>query len=253
MSRPVPQALYRQLHDLSAAAHTRVLDYAEARLDHLYPLVDLHEDGTLRNVYSNTSLEPELVIAADLEVEAQRAARLERLVAGETALTTERLEEFAAAVESELFFNCEHVVPQSWFAKKQPMRGDLHHLFTCEPGCNSFRSNIPYWDFPPDLEAIRTECGQLQGRRFEPEAHHGAVARATLYFLVRYPGLITATEAEMPGDRLPILLDWHRTDSPSLWERHRNATIANAQGNRNPFIDHPDWAADVDLTLGFAA
>jgi len=38
-----------------------------------------------------------------------------------------------------LIFNCEHVVPQSWFAKRKPVRGDLHHVFACEPGCNSFR------------------------------------------------------------------------------------------------------------------
>jgi endonuclease I len=38
-------------------------------------------------------------------------------------------------------------VPQSWYAKAEPMRGDLHHLFACEPRCNSFRSNIPYFDF----------------------------------------------------------------------------------------------------------
>jgi endonuclease I len=48
---------------------------------------------------------------------------------------------------AELRFNCEHVVPQSWYAKAEPMRGDLHHLFACEPRCNSFRSNIPYFDF----------------------------------------------------------------------------------------------------------
>ncbi|MCE0446644.1 endonuclease [Streptomyces tricolor] len=39
-------------------------------------------------------------------------------------------------------------MPQSWFAKREPMRGDLHHLFACEPECNSFRGNIPYTDFP---------------------------------------------------------------------------------------------------------
>jgi len=27
-------------------------------------------------------------------------------------------------------------------------------------------------------------------------------------------------------------------------ERHRNAEIQKLQGNRNPFIDHPEWVAD---------
>ena len=33
-------------------------------------------------------------------------------------------------------------------------------------------------------------------------------------------------------------------DPPSLHEKHRNAEIAKIQGNRNPFIDHPEWARD---------
>ena len=37
------------------------------------------------------------------------------------------------SIFSDNLFNCEHVVPQSWFDKKEPMRGDLHHLFACDP------------------------------------------------------------------------------------------------------------------------
>ena len=51
-------------------------------------------------------------------------------------------------LEASAPYNCEHVVPQSWFSKKEPMRGDLHHLFACESRCNSFRGNHAYFDFP---------------------------------------------------------------------------------------------------------
>jgi endonuclease I len=48
----------------------------------------------------------------------------------------------------------------------------------------------------------------------DDEQHHkegkGPVARATLYFLARYP------------------------------EKHRNWAVNERRGNRNPFIDHPD-------------
>ena len=37
---------------------------------------------------------------------------------------------------------------------------------------------------------------------------------------------------------------------PSLYERHRNQAIFERQGNRNPFIDHPEWAAEVDFREG---
>ena len=127
------------------------------------------------------------------------------------------------------------------------MRGDLHHLFACEPGCNSFRGNIPYFDFPDFEEALRDECGKRDGTKFEPSAAKGIVARATLYFLLRYPGNISKS---YDAKRLTTLLSWHNTHEVSEYELHRNVAIFAAQGNRNPFIDHPEWADDIDLKLG---
>ncbi|CAM5672489.1 endonuclease [Streptomyces hirsutus] len=145
-------------------------------------------------------------------------------------------------------FNCEHVVPQSWFAKKEPMRGDLHHLFACEAGCNSFRSNFPYFDFPDFDEAVRDACGMRESVGFEPQEGKGVVARATLYFLLRYPGQVGDAAREFPEDRLPVLLQWHESEAVTEYELHRNAAIAEIQGNRNPLIDHPGWAREIDFT-----
>lgn len=149
-----------------------------------------------------------------------------------------------------MLFNCEHIVPQSWFRKREPMRGDLHHLFACEPDCNSFRGNIPYFDFRDFGEAIRSDCGKKEGNRFEPGAGKGIVARATLYFLLRYPGEIQANAQELPADRLKVLLDWHRIFPPGEYERHRNQAIFEAQGNRNPLIDFPEWGDRIDFAQG---
>ena len=86
--------------------------------------------------------------------------------------------------------------------KREPMRGDLHHLFACESGCNSFRGNIPYFDFPDFEEAVREECGKRVANKFEPAGGKGAVARATLYFLLRYPEIDASTaEYEESGWR----------------------------------------------------
>lgn len=38
-----------------------------------------------------------------------------------------------------------------------------------------------------------------------------------------------------------VLLQWHQQDPPDAWELHRNDVVASFQGNRNPFIDHPEW------------
>jgi endonuclease G len=245
--------LFDQLTTLLDTTHTTRLTYRDARLDHLYPVVDLHPDRQLRSVYSAAHLDPDEVIAAELAAESARAERVREVTSAERFDPSE-LGTLLARLEAEHQFNCEHVVPQSWFDAAEPMRSDLHHLFTCDPGCNSFRSNIPYWQFPADEEAVRGECGRsAEGLKFEPEANHGAVARATLYFLIRYPGLVGDTAKELPLDRLDILLAWHTADEPSVWERHRNAEIARIQGNRNPLVDHPEWAALIDFTQGFAA
>ena len=46
--------------------------------------------------------------------------------------------------------------------------------------------------------------------------------------------------------RLLVLPEpWRSGDPVSEWERHRNAAIYARQGNRNPFIDHPEWAVGV--------
>ena len=99
---------------------------------------------------TRVALDPEQLIRADAEIELRRRERLHALLVSASALGPREFEAAFDALEAELPFNCEHVVPQSWFAKHEPMRGDLHHLFACEPRCNSFRGNTPYADFADD-------------------------------------------------------------------------------------------------------
>jgi len=208
----------------------------------LYPWVDLHPDRLLRSIYSGATFTAEELVRADVRVEAARRRRWSALLAQSTTTFAAQ----AVAVEEELLFNCEHVVPQSWFAKAEPMRGDLHHLFACEPKCNSFRGNTAYFDFA-GTEGVREACGRSAAEGFEPVAGKGPVARATLYFLLRYPGTIGDAAGELPPDRLEMLLSWHEQDPVGDYERHRNAAIEQVQGNRNPFIDDPALARLVDL------
>lgn len=152
----------------------------------LYPWVDLHPDRRLQGIYSGRSFTPEELIGADAQIERERTQRLQALVVGETALGPREVEAAFDALEAELPFNCEHVVPQSWFAKREPMRGDLHHLFACEPRCNSFRGNTPYMDFADDTATL-ADCGRSEAGGFEPAGGKGPVPRATLYFLFATP------------------------------------------------------------------
>ena len=91
----------------------------------------------------------------------------------------------------------------------------------------------------------------------------GDMARAVLYMAIRYEGdpspvtgqsepdleltdvrskiVITSSSPAYMG-LLSTLLAWHQADPPDAAERARNEVIFSFQGNRNPFIDHPEWA-----------
>lgn len=241
-----PAQNFASLHDLLASTHVTEIRYRPA--SHLYPWVDLQPNRRLMSVYSSREFDPQEVIREDFAIE-RHLQELAASLADDPAMSSERAAEILEAASP---FNCEHVVPQSWFAKQEPMRGDLHHLFTCEWGCNSFRGNTPYFDFPDFEEKDRDQCGRRVEDRFEPSAGKGPVARATLYFLVRYPDQIGDAERELQAERLATIVGWHRAFAVTEYERHRNAAIAQMQGNRNPFVDRPELVDQVAFAEGFA-
>jgi len=241
-----PAELQRALHRLLEETHVRPRDYRPSV--ELYPWVDVQPDGHLRHIYSGLRLDPEEAIRVDTRIARQRAARVSAAIHSRPTMGTRDLHELARTVTQELHFNCEHVVPQSWFDEREPMRGDLHHLFTCQPSCNSLRGHKPFAELS-DSQQLLTDCGRILGEdesaTFEPLTGKGAVARATLYFLLRYPGRIEDPMRERTLATVPTLLAWHALEPVTQYELHRNAAIAEAQGNRNPLIDFPDLAGRV--------
>jgi endonuclease G, mitochondrial len=240
-----PDQRYQALKELVSRTHTQKLSYQPS--SRLYPWVDLRPNLKLESIYSKQALDPEQLIAADFRIQTLRMIHAEALSA---SLSVAQRQQKIDLLEASLPYNCEHVVPQSWFRKKEPMRGDLHHLFTCEVQCNSFRGNNPYFDFPDYNKTVRDSCGKLEGGKFEPQVNKGIVARAVLYFILRYPGEIDKTEQEYKADRLPTLIKWHAAQPPGEYEKHRNAAIFEKQGNRNPLIDFPDWADQIAFEKG---
>lgn len=161
---------------------------------------------------------------------------------------------------------------------------DTHMLFLSDSGYNSSRGNKPYADclvgcterttlahngegggsgvFPGNSNWYDSTYWQTWGDR------KGDVARALLYMDVRYeggthgvtgaaepdlvltddPGLIQSSSSNLSVaymGRLADLLRWHAEDPVDDKERLRNEAVFSYQGNRNPFIDHPEWAACV--------
>ena len=110
-----------------------------------------------------------------------------------------------------------------------------------------------------------------------PSNMKGFVARAMLYMALRYDGddddtydLRLAQEAYRDPDaraakanqtrpdahyafgRLSDLLRWHASSAVAEWERARNDAVCAAQGNRNPFVDHPELVTRVFGTVAEA-
>ncbi|WP_181770596.1 endonuclease I family protein [Amycolatopsis pittospori] len=132
---------------------------------------------------------------------------------------------------------------------------DLHHLRAEDVSVNSTRGNK---DFDAGGSPVDEAPGSLtDDDSFEPrDAVKGDVARMILYMSVRYDGSEGYPDLE-PNDavdngskpnigRLSVLLSWNTQDPPDAAEQRRNQVIYDQfQHNRNPFIDHPEWAASI--------
>ncbi|WP_328876542.1 endonuclease [Streptomyces sp. NBC_00287] len=154
-------------------------------------------------------------------------------------------------------WNREHVWAQSHgdFGTSAGPGTDLHHLRPEDVQVNSIRGNL---DFDNGGSSC-TNCGGslVDSNSFEPrDAVKGDVARMILYMAVRYEGDDSWVDLE-PNDsvnngstrfhgRLSVLKAWNDEDPPSAFEERRNQLIyTNYQGNRNPFIDHPEWVEAI--------
>lgn len=243
----VTKATFQELHDLLAATHTRHHNYNPSK--YVYPLVDLHPDGKIRSIYSGKPFTVQELILADQKVDIDRQLRFIEISKAEKMVGAKDFNEALESLEALLPYNCEHVVCQSWFNKQEPMRGDLHHLFACESRCNSFRNNFPYTDlpnYPADAsEKLRSDCGNTVSGFFEPERNKGVVARAVLYFMVRYPGAMSVYD----DSAIQVLKSWAAEQPISLYEKHRNREIYLLQGNRNPFIDYPEILQTLEIKV----
>lgn len=166
-------------------------------------------------------------------------------------------------------WNKEHTWSKSHgdFGDTAPAGTDLHHLRPCDATVNSFKSNrdfdngtTSYTDAsPPSGYTGATGCKYSTADDFEPrDADKGDVARMIFYMAVRYDGVDTSYDLELVDHvysdegtnepfygKLSTLLAWHNADPPDAWEALRNNRIQNLQGNRNPFIDHPEYVASI--------
>lgn len=161
---------------------------------------------------------------------------------------------------------------------------DVHMLMASDISYNSTRSNKPYGNCSSGCSELTTLAynGRGGGSGVYPgnsnwssasvfqtwSGMKGNVARAMFYMDLRYEGgthgvsgaaepdlrltdnasLITQTGGNASVaymGLLSALIQWHQQDPVDAAEQLRNDVIQTYQGNRNPFIDHPEWVACI--------
>ncbi|WP_024589521.1 MULTISPECIES: endonuclease [unclassified Pseudoalteromonas] len=163
-------------------------------------------------------------------------------------------------------YNREHSFPKSWFGGTiEPMNSDVHHIYATDGYVNSKRSNFPFGEVA-SASFTSTNGSKLgsaanslnySGTVFEPiDEFKGDFARAYFYMATRYENVIgtwqtktTSSNAVLNGSSnqvfenwvVAMLLNWHNSDPVSQMELDRNQAAFESQGNRNPYIDHPEF------------
>lgn len=163
-------------------------------------------------------------------------------------------------------YNREHSFPRSWFGGAiEPMNSDVHFIFATDGQVNSYRSSFPYGEVGSNdvvsnngsrLGSARNGLG-YNGTVFEPiDEFKGDLARAAFYVATRYQNIISGWEnntqfsdAVLNGTNTlvfepwytDLLKQWHQQDPVSQKEIERNNAAQIYQGNRNPFVDKPQY------------
>ncbi len=150
-------------------------------------------------------------------------------------------------------WNREHLWAKSHgdFGTTTGIGSDGHCLKPVDRSVNSSRSYLDF-DNGGSAHSEATGC-KYDSDSWEPRDEvKGDVARALFYMAVRYEGTNGEKDLELVDEvntfpdpehgKLSTLLAWHEQDPVDDFERHRNNRIFAWQKNRNPFIDHPEYA-----------
>lgn len=144
-------------------------------------------------------------------------------------------------------WNREHVWPQSTGGFGTSGAGaDIHHLRPTNPSANTSRGNHPYGEIANRNSYVKkvngVNYGYLRSGVFEPlDGVKGDVARIIFYLLLRYAELENKS-ITCVAQSMDMLLKWNAQDPVDDSEKLRNEKAYEIQGNRNPFIDNPEFA-----------
>lgn len=160
------------------------------------------------------------------------------------------------------YLSREHSYPYSWMgeaSQDSANYSDLYLLYLVHQNKgNAVRSNYP-------MNNLKTVTMNFYGGKFgtdsaggfayEPrDFAKGALSRSNFYICATYnragaPFTIpTANEFLGMNQDQNVLKRWSKQFPPNGWEIARHEYVASVQKNRNPFVDHPEWACFIDFS-----
>lgn len=157
-------------------------------------------------------------------------------------------------------YNREHSWCDSWLGGTSPARSDLFHVYPTDGYVNNRRSNYPFgkvgnatWTSSNGSKLGNSISPGYSGTVFEPiDAYKGDFARSAMYMSVRYyledngfSSSPATTKSDLNQWYADQMYQWGVFDTVSTKEINRNEAVYLAQRNRNPFIDHPEFAAEI--------
>ena len=152
--------------------------------------------------------------------------------------------------DSGVTYNREHVWPNSLLGSGNDEKNagaDLHHIRPSYVNLNSHRGSYPIGE---TTGGTPNSCGNIaSGGVFEPNDDvKGDYARIFFYIMVRWDLDALTQEAvtsAAAANNYEVLREWSELDPVDDYEMRRNNEVYNIQGNRNPFIDHPEFLAII--------
>ena len=158
--------------------------------------------------------------------------------------------------------NREHVWPKDGgnaFSETTECGSDAHHLRPTETQLNSARGSLSFDEVSQTTANIVKQNGSTSydnlcyksGGFFYPgEGYRGATARILMYVQTRWGDRFDLHFVDSSGKsktigKISTLMKWHLTEPVTDEEIRRNEAVYKIQGNRNPFIDHPELASKI--------
>ena len=158
--------------------------------------------------------------------------------------------------------NREHVWPKNGgkaFDAESNCGSDAHHLRPVEFQLNTTRSDNSFNEVAKTSANIVKQNGSISydnlcytsGGFFYPgEGYRGATARILMYVQTRWGDTYNLRFVDSAGNnktigKISTLMKWHLTEPVTEEEKRRNEEVYKVQGNRNPFIDHPELATKI--------